>query len=141
MWRPEHEISGRGVKATHSNADFAKDLLWDLACFLQWLVQGATILWTTDGDKWRGFKIKICEKQHISSKIACYHADQAVNGGQEIPNNFQYSLFKRKQKHYWENTGKHNINKLYHMLHADADFPIAVESPVEAHNIWGVALM
>lgn len=27
------------------------------------------------------------------------------------------------------------------MLHADADFPIAVESPVEAHNIWGVALM
>lgn len=92
VWRPEHEISGRGVKATHSNADFAKDLLWDLACFLQWLVQGATILWTTDGDKWRGFKIKICEKQHISSKIACYHADQAVNGGQEIPNNFQYSL-------------------------------------------------
>lgn len=58
VWRPEHEISGRGVKATHSNADFAKDLLWDLACFLQWLVQGATILWTTDGDKWRGFKIK-----------------------------------------------------------------------------------
>lgn len=81
VWGPEHEISGRGIKATHSNADFAKDLLWDLACFLQWLVQGATILWTTDGNK-----------QHILSKIACSHADQAVNGGQEIPNNFQYSL-------------------------------------------------
>lgn len=31
----EQKTSGRGVVATHSNADFAKDLLWDLACFLQ----------------------------------------------------------------------------------------------------------
>lgn len=41
---PEHKRSGRGVRATHSDADFAKDLLWDFACFLQWLVQRATIL-------------------------------------------------------------------------------------------------
>lgn len=40
----EHETSGRGVAATHSNADFAQDLLWNFACFLQWLVQRATIL-------------------------------------------------------------------------------------------------
>lgn len=33
-----------GVGATHSDADFAKDLLWDFARFLQWLVQGATVL-------------------------------------------------------------------------------------------------
>lgn len=34
----------RGVDATHSNADFAKDLLGDLASLLQRLVQGAPIL-------------------------------------------------------------------------------------------------
>lgn len=34
----------QGVDATHSNADFAKDLLGDLASLLQRLVQGAPIL-------------------------------------------------------------------------------------------------
>lgn len=29
----------------------------------------------------------------------------------------------------------------HHMLHADADLAIAVEGPVEAHNVWGVALV
>lgn len=31
--------------------------------------------------------------------------------------------------------------ELYHMFHADADFSIAVKSPIKAHNIWGVALV
>lgn len=43
-WWLVYETDGRGIGATHSNADFAKDLLWDLACFLKRLVQGATIL-------------------------------------------------------------------------------------------------
>lgn len=30
---------------------------------------------------------------------------------------------------------------MYHVLHADADFSIAVKSPVEAHNVRRVALM
>lgn len=29
----------------------------------------------------------------------------------------------------------------HHVLHTDADLPIAVKGPVEAHNIWGVAFM
>uniref|UniRef100_A0A3Q2Y497 Ribosomal protein L4 n=1 Tax=Hippocampus comes TaxID=109280 RepID=A0A3Q2Y497_HIPCM len=35
--------------------------------------------------------------------------------------------------------GKNHEN--YHVLHADADFPIAVESAIEAHNVGGVAFM
>lgn len=33
------------------------------------------------------------------------------------------------------------IEVLYHMLHADADFSITVESSIEAHNVGGVTLM
>lgn len=43
---------------------------------------------------------------------------------------------------YGRITDKHNtFEKPYHMLHADTDFSITVEGPVEAHNIGGVTLM
>lgn len=29
----------------------------------------------------------------------------------------------------------------YHVLHTDADLPIAVKSPIEAHDVGGVAFM
>ena len=29
----------------------------------------------------------------------------------------------------------------HHVLHADADLAVAVEGPVEAHDVWGVALV
>lgn len=29
----------------------------------------------------------------------------------------------------------------YHVFHADADLAVTVESPIEAHDVWGVALM
>lgn len=29
----------------------------------------------------------------------------------------------------------------YHVLHTDADLPIAVKGPIEAHNVRGVAFM
>lgn len=32
-------------------------------------------------------------------------------------------------------------SKWYHVLHADADLPIIVEGPVEAHNVGRIALV
>lgn len=32
-------------------------------------------------------------------------------------------------------------HEIYHVLHADADFPITVESAIEAHNVGGVTFV
>lgn len=36
---------------------------------------------------------------------------------------------------------KRGDGKLYHVLHADADFSITVESSVKTHNVGGVTLV
>lgn len=48
----------RVCKYTHSNADFAEELFWDFARFLQWLVQGASILNHPINFIWHSFKQK-----------------------------------------------------------------------------------
>lgn len=42
---------------------------------------------------------------------------------------------------HWLGPSVPGVPPAHHVLHADADLPVAVEGPVEAHNVRGVALV
>lgn len=46
------DIFEKGSSDTNRNANFAQNLFWDLACFLQGLIQGAAILHNFFGRKY-----------------------------------------------------------------------------------------
>lgn len=60
--------------ATHSNADFAEDLLWDVACLLQRLVQGAAVLYgpaeeAKYGERLLKKRTRCDSKHHLKKKL------------------------------------------------------------------------
>lgn len=81
---PEHKA---GIETTYSDADFAKDLLWDLSCLFQRLVQGATILQPAGKENIESLKIER-ENQHTQTGFVCVNKSEVVHRGKHL----QYNL-------------------------------------------------
>ena len=120
MCRPEHNTREEEVSGdAHSDADFAEDLLWYISCFLQRLVQGAAVLQPTRENNMD------MDPQHLIIK--------------NVKSNYSLSLPMWKKQVL--SAILILLKELYHVLHADADLSITVESSIEAHDVGGVTLV
>ena len=138
---------------THSNADFAQDLLWNPPGFLQHLVERASILQSKQGYNItpRRSYIPATQSQiglqwgHIVPmgsyktlnviKSNCICTPQITSSGSDCESLHNITL------HFHIEVWAVRVTLSYHVLHANADLSIAVESSVEAHNVGRVTLM
>lgn len=98
---------------TYSYANFSKDFFGHSSSFFQDLVQGSTILQR--------------HVTHLSPKIPFQKNIQNKN-----------SIQRHKACIHWS-TATASVS--HHVLHTDADLPIAIKGSVEANNVGGVAFM